>query len=398
MSQAKAVGGSSRRGDTPFGGGDPDIEAIRAALEGPVIEVMRHEIAELKHLARPAAYEAVMNDPKLLDHCLRLFRTRPELFAEVVVDRKQQPVVRDGAILACGRSLADAVALVVRASARRYFRAKLDVRSRFAAPPPKVPLTKRLARGLGLAEDPAAKVKGKPPSRADALYRSIRDYLRFDWQVLLIPHYAPMTPALVADLGPRLLDIREVAELQALSAQASAPRDGRPRLLLDGAPRMMMPGRDAIDAEILWRVVQQMDLGRLFPNCDIPQVRRAVAQVSAMHAEVLKILLPVLGDDIRRFAAFLLIAYTTLGEQRFKQDFCQSGQVHAVRKLSERLAGIEPPPPSLEAMTQCYQAVLSTAYAGGVEVGADAMTLLQARPALKKALDSLGAAPMSVSG
>ncbi|OAN55232.1 hypothetical protein A6A04_11260 [Paramagnetospirillum marisnigri] len=399
MSTQGAAAHRSRKGRKAPQTFDPGIEAIRGALEGPVIDVFRREIPELRHLPRPAAYDAVMNDPKMLDRCFRLFRAKPDLFAEVVTDQDHRPAVLDAAVLSCGRTLAEGVALVVRASARRYFRAKLDFRSRFAKPEPKPALVKRLAMSLGLLAPPPPPPRlAKPPSRAEALYHALRDYLRFDWQVLLIPHYAPMTPALVADLGPRLLEVREASELQALSAPGATPKDSLPPLLFDTAQRLMMPGRDAIDAEILWRVVQQMDLGRLFPKSDPTQLRRSVAQVSTLHAEVIKVLMPVLGGEIRRFTAFVMIAFTTLGEQRFKQDFCHSGQVHAVRKLAERIAGIEPPAPSLDEMTRVYQAVLGTAYTGGIEVGASGSSILKARPELRKALDSMGGIPASISG
>jgi hypothetical protein len=175
------------------------------------------------------------------------------------------------------------------------------------------------------------------------------------------------------------------------------PRDGRTPLLLDDAKRLLEAGKDTIDADILWRVVQQMDLGRLFPKTETTQPRRAVAQVSATHVDVIRSLLPVLGGDIRRFTAFLMIAFATLGEQRFKQDFCQSGQVHAARKLAERLSRVEPPPPCLDDMKRVYGALLSTAYVGGVEAGP---SHIDKQPRLKKALDALGptSKPMSISG
>ena len=69
-----------------------------------------------------------------------------------------------------------------------------------------------------------------------------------------------------------------------------------------------------------------------------------------------------------------MIAYTSLGEQRFKQEFCQTGQVHAARKLAERLAKVAPPPPSLGEMKRVYEAVLSTA--GPAEARAVAQDLL----------------------
>jgi hypothetical protein len=227
-------------------------------------------------------------------------------------------------------------------------------------------------------------------SRSDQLFRAIRDHLRFDWQVPLIPHYAPMAPAVVESLGARLLDIREAAELRALSAPGSLPRDGRPPLLLDTAERVMQPARGMLDSEVLWRVVQQMDLVRLFPKTEADRVRRAIAQVAAAHPEVLKVLLPVLGGEVRQFVAFLVIAYVTVGEQRFKQDFCQEGRVHAVSRLAERLAQLTLPPPSLEEMTRFYQAALGTAYAGGVEAEVSGESLLKAHPELVGALDALG--------
>lgn len=377
---------------------DPGIEAIRAALEGPVMEVLRHQVLGLKGLPRNAAYDKTMNDPKILDECLRLFRTRPDLFSNVVIDAAQRPVTADHDVLACGRTLSEAVALVVRASARRYFRAKLDFRAKFQMPPPKHSLMKRVGLALGLAHPPPVpKHLPKPHARSDALYDAIRDQLRFDWQVMLIPHYTPMSPSLVSDLGSRLLDIREAAELQALASPGNMPRDGRVPLLLDDAKRLIASGKESIDPEILWRVVQQMDLARLFPKSDTSQIRRAVSQVSAIHVDVIRALMPVLGGDIRRFTAFLMIAFTTLGEQRFKQEFCQSGQVHAARKLAERLTKVEPPPPCLDDMKRAYASLLSTAYVGGVEAGP---SRLDSQPRLKKALEALGptSTPVSISG
>lgn len=372
---------------------DPAVVAVRSALEGPVIEVLRREIPNLQTLPRGAAYDVVMNDPRLLAECFHLFRSRPELFREVVVDGERRPVTRDESLLACGRTLGDAVALVVRAAARRHFRRRLDDGpARLAAPVvPEVPVLKRWAISLGLAEPPRRPRRSTAPSRADELYRAIRAHLCFDWQVPLIPHYVPMTPALVTSLGPRLLDVREAAELRALAAPGGAPADGRAPLLLDGARRLMVSGHDRIDAEVLWRVVQQMDLGRLFPHGETERIRRAVAQVSAVQGEVIRVLLPVLGDDIRRFTVFLMVAFVVLGEPRFKQDFCHEGRAHAVRRLAERLAPLPVPPPSLDEMNRFYQAVLGTAYAGGAEPNGEA--LLMTHPDLVRALDALGPVP-----
>ncbi|CCG41475.1 hypothetical protein [Magnetospirillum molischianum] len=399
MVLGSASGAASRRGLELGKSSDPSIAAVKAGIEGEVIEVMWREIPNLRSLPRGSAYDVVMNDPRMLDECLRLFRSRPDLFRDIVTDANHQPVTSDQTILSCGRSLGDAIALVVRASARRHFRQRLDGRVRMGPPVPQPSALKRMAIAFGLASAPVAKTAPRAPSRSDVLYRAIRSYLRFDWQVPLIPHYAPMTPALVADLGARLLDVREVAELRALSAPGVTPRDGRPPLLLDNARRLLLQGRDAIDAEILWRVVQQMHLARLFPDAESDSIRRVVAQVSAVHSEVIRALLPVLGNDIRRFTVFLMVAFVTLGEQRFKQDFCHEGRGYAVRKLGERLDLLPPPPPTLDEMSRVYKAVLATAYVGGVEAKGE--SLLKAHPELVRALDAMGnsrSAPAAITG
>lgn len=388
MTQGSASLASSRREKQGDAATDPAIAAVKAGLEGGVIEVMHREIPNLRTLPRGAAYDVVMNDPRMLDECFRLFRTRPELFSEVIFDTERRPATSDQTMLSCGRTLGDAIALVVRASARRHFRQRLDGRVRLTPPRPQPTAFKRLAIALGLARPPQAKAQPRVQSRSDMLYRAIRAYLRFEWQVPLIPHYAPMSPTQVNDLGARLLDIREVAELRALSAPGVTPHDGRTPLLLDTARRLLVQGRDTIDSEILWRVVQQMDLARLFPQVETERLRRIVAQVSAVHSEVIRALLPVLGNDIRRFTVFLMVAYVTLGEQRFKQDFCQEGRGYAVRKLGERLDLLPPPPPTLNEMNRLYTAVLGTAYVGGVEISGE--TLLKAHPELVRALDAMG--------
>jgi hypothetical protein len=241
-------------------------------------------------------------------------------------------VTADDRLLRCGRTLAEVVALVVRAAARRIFRA-------------------RLSPGPG---------RPRADSASERLYRVLRDYLRFDWQVLLIPHYAPLTPERAAALGERLLDVREPAELRALADDEPADH-GRPPLLLDTALRVLTRGHDSIDSEVLWLVCQQMDLARLFPKGDAIQLRHAVAQVAATQSAAIAALVPVVGGDIRRFTAFLMVAYVTLGEARYRQSFGADGQVAALRRWAERLAEAEVPPPRLEDFKRVYGKVLSTA-------------------------------------
>src|SRR5208283_5122059 len=116
-------------------------------LRTEVVDILRREMVALRPLGRTAAYDAIMNQPTMLDGCLRLFRSQPQLFAAVVVDAGRQPVTADDRLLRCGRTLAEVVALVVRAAARRVFRA-------------------RLSPGPGRA---------RPDSASERLYRALRD-------------------------------------------------------------------------------------------------------------------------------------------------------------------------------------------------------------------------------
>ena len=330
---------------------DAAIEKIRLSLRTDVVDVLRTEISTLRSLPRNTAYETIMNQPTVLDACFRLMREKPELFQRVALDERAQPVSSDEAMLQCGRTLGEVITLVVRAAARRYFRARLGQRR--AAAKPKPGLMSRVARALKLgASQPATRIPA-PETPADRLYDAMRDYLRFDWQALLIPHYTPMSPKLVNQLGPRLLDIREPAELKALAGAEG--EGGAQSLLLGGASRLIAVGGDAIDPELLWQVCQQMDLGRLYPNRDAATVRRAVAQVAAIQPEAVAVLMPVLGSDIRRFTAFLMIAHAGMGEQRFRQLFGRGGQLKVVRRWMERLATRELPPPRLDDMKRFYQ-------------------------------------------
>lgn len=342
------------------------IEAVRSALRTDVIDIFRREIVALRPMTREAAYEAIMSQPSMLDCCFGIFRTKPHLFTAVMVDAAARPVTSPDQPLRCGRTLSDVITLVVRAAARRYFRASLTPRRQPVRRPETGGMT-RLARALGLAAEPVRVPQTRVPTAADRLYQAIRNYLCFEWQVPLIPHYTPLSPERVSALGARLLDVREPAELRALCDTDERPDPLRPLLLLDSARRLLAPGGGSVDADILWRVCQQMDLLRLFPTRDIAAMRHAVAQVAMTRKAVVEVLLPVLGSDIRRFTAFLMVAFTRLGEHRFRQVFCEAGQTVVVQRWAERLAERELPPPRLDDMKALYHDILTATSPDRVE-------------------------------
>jgi hypothetical protein len=340
-----------------------DLDPVRSKLRTEVIEILRREISILTPLTRETAYDTVLDQPTILAECFALFRAKTDLFADLLVDAKGQASTSDDAPLSCGRSVADIIALLVRASARRHFRTNLAP-ARPAAPrrPPAKSTMRRLAEWLGLIRPPPRPpARKRQPSRADLLYDAIKTYLRFDWQAALIPHYAQLRPQTVAALGPRLMDIREATELKVLAE--SPDKNGQVDLLpllFDEATRLLVPGGRAIDPKILEKVIAQMDLGRLFPGRNPTQMRHAFAQVAATDPDVLAALMPILGSDIRRFTTFLVVAHNSLGGPRFRQFFVNKNNPDKLKGWLARLAKTDLPPPRLDDMRATYEALFTT--------------------------------------
>ncbi|HXP96321.1 MAG TPA: hypothetical protein VN809_06390, partial [Telmatospirillum sp.] len=101
------------------------IDRINAALRGPATEIFRQVIPDLRARTRRDAYEHIMNNPGLAAACFQEFRAKPELFQSLMVGPDSSPVTRDDQTLSCGKTLAQVITLVVRAVAKRYFRARL---------------------------------------------------------------------------------------------------------------------------------------------------------------------------------------------------------------------------------------------------------------------------------
>lgn len=194
---------------------DP-IAEIRITLQGPVMHILSGLVPELAGLEPPAAYERVMDDLGLLERCFAAFRANPEAFAPLLVDTTGKPVGADGEIpLACGRSLDQVMGMVVRSAARRYFRRRLPQlisAGRRAAAAERRGLVSDL---MGSFRGEPAAASARPLSQGEALYREISDYLRFDWQVRLVPSYSRLSLTQVRVLGDSLLEIRDEHMLKA---------------------------------------------------------------------------------------------------------------------------------------------------------------------------------------
>ncbi|HTH18155.1 MAG TPA: hypothetical protein VL974_15970 [Magnetospirillum sp.] len=320
------------------------VATVRTVLRRDIADVLRDALPALAMVPREKVYDRVMDDPHLLHQAFQLFRARPELFKHMVITPERAFPTSDGDVLWCGRTLAEIIALVVRACARRYFKKRLSGPKPRPLPMPKVGLFQGICISLGLADPPKRPKLKRRPNPAEQLYNSIRDLLHFEWQVPLIPAYAALSPHLVTKLGEGLLEFRDPLKLQVLADQSAetALVDGKVPLLLDSAQRLITPNTDTINAEVLWNVSQKMRMAALFPGYDTSDMRRAVSLVAATSPAALKHLLPVLGDDIRKFTLYLFTAYGKFGPGRYRQVLGADGQAWMVEAMAQRAAK-EPP-------------------------------------------------------
>lgn len=338
---------------------DP-LAQIESALKTDVIDILRNWFENLGGLDRGAAYEAVMNEPQILHDAFSLLRRQPQLFASAMVDEAGQAVeARDDQRLRCGETLGHIKTLVLRAAARRHFRRKLGgPRTVLVTPKRTIGPVRRLMESSGLASPPPARRK-RVAGRGDGLYQAIREYLVFDWQARLIPHYVQFSPDTVAELGMALFEIREPAELRAI-ANAEGGNRRRP-LFLGGAQQLMKGNGDTIDAELLWKLWEQMGMSRLFDEIDSAEARKIIAEIAATSKMAVGLLVPVLGEDVRRFVTFLFVAYKQLGRIDFRNVFSETGATQWMAKVYvdrlSKLPGL--PPPAFDEMVEVFTSLLA---------------------------------------
>lgn len=355
----------------------PDhLDAIRKVLRTQVSDILRLNITQLSTLPLDEVYDRVLDTPQLLHECFQLFRLQSDLFKRVVVRPDKRPVASNQDPLWCGRSLDDVVRLVVRASAKRYFRATLP-----KAPPPKPVrrppppgLWQSAAIRLRLKAPPLPPVIPKAPlGQGDRLYRAFRANLLFEWQVPLIPHYTPLDVATVTRLGSRILTLREPAQIRILAEEGLTPEGNLP-MLLDTAKRLRGPDQ-GIDANNLSEAFAKLDLETVFPVLVDTQLRRAVAQIACMDPRVAQLLIPALETDLKSVAVFLFTCFVRMGEKAFRQAFGPHGAIWAVEKLAKHLESCRPWPRSLPSMKQASERAL--AFAIDPETGLPAQTKLK---------------------
>lgn len=269
---------------------DKAINRVNGALRGPVTELFQDLIPQLRACTRKEAYERIMNNPRLAATCFREFRERPDLFRTLMIGPELQPVTSDDQPLSCGRTLAEVITLIVRAIAKRYFRSRLGLLRSRALLRPKRSSPVDIILAWFRPPPPPPKALRRDVTRADALYHALRDSLRYEWQVALIPHYAHLPISLVREMGPRILQYRKIDQIQALANSGKLPPADPAPTEVAASPAPSVPaspvattppprrssGTTASRSEMMWTISQSLRLPALF-DCDERQMRQTIA-------------------------------------------------------------------------------------------------------------------------
>jgi len=303
------------------------VRFINQTLKGPAALALTDLDPALAAIGPDRLYDTVMDDSALLEASLRAFREHRERFRELLVDSRGRPVNDERVPLRCGRSLQDIVSMIVRTHAKRHFRVTLG----------------------GDPDDPS--------SRAGGLYQAISAYLLHDWQVPLVPHYAPLPVALVRDLGPGLLDLRDVAAVQALVSAAAAeavaatpapppvpepapepaPVLGRRPAGTTAAPAVPSPSFSSPEAAFWWEALGDRAVAQVLGEPSADRRQELVEVLIGVNDSVRSELFAGLALTTFQAAVCLATAFRQLGRQRFLAVFGRPGRPATVAALATRL-------------------------------------------------------------
>ncbi|MBC7908662.1 MAG: hypothetical protein H7Y60_18190 [Rhodospirillaceae bacterium] len=372
----------------PRGANHNDIvRKINATLQGPVIDTLAELLPDIRRLPRRTALETVLDDVDLLNRCFLAFRANPDRFRHILVNKHKVSVEDAEALLECGRSLDDVVAMVVRTAAKRHFRRGLDGSSKaLRTKPRRKPKRDLMSRLMAMLSTPEP-IVARPKTRGELLYDVFKDYLLHDWQVPMIPEYCLLSPGTVRRLGARILDYRIAEDIRRLRADPdnpppptplveddqktkagyrlpaflTAPKDGAPAAITGTAEKRVSDGMATIDYGNADRTARDerariddiltSDGKRLKANAFTivlldPQVRAVLphSEQTVRISDILgsvngmagKMLVNDLGLRVDQLAVFIMSAHAALGEKRFQTAFGVPGRPDYMARIIER--------------------------------------------------------------
>lgn len=327
------------------GSGGNAVRRVNETLQSSVLGILSQFLPELKKLPAERAYEKTLDDIPLLDRCFKVFRSRRNEFQSVLVDEAQKPVTDDSTTLACGRSLEQVVAMIVRTAAKRHFR-----RRHTPHRPQAEAAHQRLHQHLTkLFKTPPAHYLRATPlrGRADELYDAMKANLLHEWQVPLVPTYAEMSPNMARSLGDKLLDLKDLATLRRVlddpeeaaklfetPEQQQSVRDTTPRR--DERARLsdiLAPG-GGLRIEAFATILQRTDVrAQLRPRPADQPLSSPLRETGTMAA---KLLVAELGLRLDQVAIVLLVAHETIGTEAFARFFGPAADAAIVIRLTQR--------------------------------------------------------------
>lgn len=361
-----------------------EVGKLNRALETSVVDVLRDLVPEVRALPKAGALEAILDDLGLLARCFMAYREDPESFRHLLVDRDQEHILSSDQNLVCGQSFDDVVSMVVRTAAKRYFRLHLDGRrralhthSRYLTPE-EMTAVQRMMAFFGRKYE-----RDLPTSKGVALYNAVKQHLRFDWQVPLVPDYVEMPQELVTRMGVHILDYKLSDEIQALLADPDnppPPSSMKPKPLfvppkpkaeaepepavevraasitgserlggmaqLEGGGESEKTDRRARMEDILTGDGRRLKASSFSMMLLDPKVRavlpdpsaavRVSATLGLVGGSAAKVIVGGLGLRTDQLAVLLIGAHHTMGEDAFIQLFGVNGRLDAVNRLVDR--------------------------------------------------------------
>lgn len=337
------------------------IHEINEKLSGPVLEVYRKLLPNLENVT----YQDILASPELVNGCLLIFEKQRNHFEHLLVNDAGMPVADEDEPLYCGRSIDEIRVLVIRTTAKKYFRTHGD-RFRDLSEHKRTPNSSVNVSLLERLFDLVAKVwQGKPhrppprpkkrKSGADVFYDGIAPYLRHRWQVPLIPYYAALPRSLIEEMGEGLLSMRRPEELEFLLRigrkdfnEAQRITGELSREMLDTDPRaakgvtyagekeyerLLTHLHDRMGARF-WKVFTGTELLDSLQSKSTADIVEMASHLDRMSSETVESIIAHLQRP--QIAPFLRVADATMDHGDFDAIFGQPGNPRLARIFAQK--------------------------------------------------------------
>jgi hypothetical protein len=300
------------------------VKRINETIRGPVAAVFRELVPAFAKMDGASFHERILDDSDALHGCVLLFRKHRERFAHVLIDEEGRLVNDDFIPLRCGRSIHDVVGMILRTHAKRHYRKTVD----------------------GDPDD--------EKTDAGRRYAAIRSYLIHDWQIPLVPHYAPLAAETVRDAGPIILDL---ATPEAIATKFGAPPKDpvKTKIQPTRVDEPFVPRASATVGKRTKPVESEERRGNS-PQEDFwwdairdPKVMLVIGERSKAEEREIVAIMADVGDAVRSHvlaglslstlqAVTLLVSLRdALGANAFRRTFGNPGNPSAVEAIAKRL-------------------------------------------------------------